>query len=67
MFKKELFKQNEDDFSNAMEIINNSSSYDHAIDQILSLYAEKYNWDTDKEEVAELFELISRKYFEEMN
>jgi len=37
-------------------------NYDDAITFLLENYAVKYGWDTDNEQVEELFELIGRRF-----
>lgn len=63
MFVKELFDNREEAFDAALQKVNQSKTYPEAIGNLVDSYADKYNWDTEKEEVAEFFELISRKFF----
>ncbi len=62
MFINELFKGESWEFDNALSNIGNCPNYDTAINMLLTTYADKYHWDTDNEQVAELFELVSRKF-----
>ncbi|MBY0427456.1 MAG: hypothetical protein K2Q22_17605, partial [Cytophagales bacterium] len=63
MFVKELFQNKQDQFDEALSSIENCLNYEEAINLLIERYGEANNWDTDKEEVAELFELISKKFF----
>jgi len=63
MFVKELFQNKQEDFDAALAAIETCNNYQEAIDLLIDRYGANNNWDTDKEEVAELFELISKKFF----
>lgn len=63
MFINELFKGESWEFDQAMSQLNAFTNYDAAINMLLETYAIKYNWDTENEQVGELFELVGRKFF----
>ncbi len=63
MFINELFKGESWEFDQAMTLLNGFTNYDAAINMLLETYALKYNWDTENEQVGELFELVGRKFF----
>lgn len=63
MFVKELFNNNQQDFDDALTSIETCKNYQEAINLLVDKYGADNNWDTDKDEVAELFELISKKFF----
>jgi len=63
MFVKELFNGKQEDFDQALQMIDSCKNYQEAIDLLVDKYGATNNWDTDKDEVAELFELISKKFF----
>jgi hypothetical protein len=65
MFVNELFKGESKVFQETLEKIGTCNSYNEAINMLLDNYANRYDWDTDKEEVAEFFELISRLFVTE--
>lgn len=63
MFVKELFQNKQDQFDEALAAVEQCTQYEQAINMLIEKYGEANNWDADKEEVAELFELISKKFF----
>jgi hypothetical protein len=63
MFVKELFQNKQEEFDAALKGIEECKTYEDAINFLVDKYGNVNNWDTDKEEVAELFELISKKFF----
>lgn len=63
MFIKELFKGNEQMFQQAMETANGSENYETAVNTLIDLYAQRFNWEIDSEQVNELFDLIGRKFY----
>jgi hypothetical protein len=65
MFVNELFKGESKVFQETLEKVGTCNSYNEAINMLLDNYANRYDWDTDKEEVAEFFELISRLFVTE--
>ena len=65
MFVNELFKGEGKVFTESLEKVETCNNYKEAIDMLLENYANRYDWDTDKEEVAEFFELVSRKFVTE--
>ena len=62
MFINHLFKGEASEFEKAVSHINALDNYDDAITFLLENYAVKYGWDTDNEQVEELFELIGRRF-----
>ncbi|MFQ3576575.1 MAG: hypothetical protein SNJ77_09080 [Cytophagales bacterium] len=62
MFINHLFKGEATEFDKAVTKINALNNYDDAITFLLENYAVKYGWDTDNEQVEELFELVGRKF-----
>lgn len=62
MFINELFKGESWEFDRALNRIGTCNDYDTAINMLLEDFADKYHWDTDNEQVAELFDLVSKKY-----
>jgi hypothetical protein len=65
MFVNELFKGESKVFQETLEKVQVCGSYNEAINMLLDNYANRYDWDTDKEEVAEFFDLISRTFVTE--
>lgn len=63
MFIKELFKGNEQVFQQAMDTANASENYETAVNTLIDMYAQKYSWEIDSEQVNELFDLIGRKFY----
>lgn len=63
MFIKELFKGNEQVFLQAIETANSSENYETAVNTLIDLYAQRFNWEIDSEQVNELFDLIGRKFY----
>ncbi len=62
MFVEQLFKGEKWEFDNALNRLENCTDYDSAIKMLLSDYAMKYEWDTENEQVSELFDFIGKKY-----
>lgn len=62
MFVNGLFKGENQVFFEALTQLNSFNKYDEAIDYLINTYANKYEWDVDQEEVAELFEFVGRKF-----
>ncbi len=62
MFVNGLFKGENQVFFEALTQLNTFNKYDEAIDYLINTYANKYEWDVDQEEVAELFEFVGRKF-----
>jgi hypothetical protein len=62
MFVRELFGGNADEFEMVVEHLDNCQSREEAMDFLTANYIKKKNWDSDKEEVQEFFELIDRRF-----
>ncbi len=61
MFQKELFDDNPETYEEVISKIDEMASYSE-VARFLSPYMERFNWDIEKDEEAEFFELISRKF-----
>lgn len=64
MFEKDLFKGDKDEFEMVINYLDNCKSKQEALDFVNENYATKKNWDKDKEEVTEFFEIIERRFQE---
>lgn len=62
MFVEQLFKGEKWEFDGALNKLENCPDYDSAIKMLLTDYAVKYDWDTENDQVSELFEFIGKKY-----
>jgi hypothetical protein len=62
MFVEQLFKGEKWEFDNAINKLELYTNYDDAIKMLLSEYAIKYDWDTENEQVSELFDFVGKKY-----
>lgn len=62
MFTKELFDGNADLLRHALKSIDNSGSFDSAVDLINSRFVTELGWETDSEPVREFMQLVYRKY-----
>ncbi len=62
MFIEQLFKGEKWEFDNALSKLEAIDNYEEAINLLLSEYAIKYDWDTENEQVAELFDFVGKKY-----
>jgi len=62
MFEKDLFKGDKDEFEMVINYLDDCKSKQEALDFVNENYVNKKNWDKDKEEVAEFFEIIERRF-----
>lgn len=62
MFTKELFDGDREAFVNAIGKIEQSESFDDAVELLVQQYASKRGWDMNSDEVKELLKVIFRKY-----
>lgn len=62
MFVEQLFRGEKWEFDGALNKLENCPDYDSAIKMLLTDYAVKYDWDTENEQVSELFDFIGKKY-----
>ena len=67
MFTNKLFGGSKEEMKNALEHLDNCSSYDEAINVLLDTYASKYDWDVDMDEVKELFLMVGNKFNKSLN
>ncbi|MCU0429434.1 MAG: hypothetical protein MUF42_05630 [Cytophagaceae bacterium] len=63
IFINELFKGSQDDYLLAVSQIDRSESYESALNIIAQVYAKKYDWDPEKSEVREFYELVERRFY----
>jgi hypothetical protein len=61
-FINELFNGNSQEFNEAIDLIDRSTDYPSAIQLVKERYFRKNNWDIEKDEVKEFYELLSRKF-----
>ncbi|TDQ13780.1 hypothetical protein DFQ04_3504 [Algoriphagus boseongensis] len=62
MFTKELFDGNADLLKHALKTIDESGSFDSAVDLINTRYVAELDWDTNSEAVREFLQLVYRKF-----
>ena len=62
LFINKLFKGEEMVFSEAINRIEQSESYDDAVNYLLDTYSEQFNWGDEESTVAELFGMIDRRF-----
>ena len=62
MFVEQLFKGEKWEFDGALNKLESCPDYDSAIKMLLTEYAVKYDWDTENEQVSELFDFIGKKF-----
>lgn len=62
MFVKELFNSDPDSFTEAIDHIDHTQTYDEALNYLQQNYVHQNKWDMESEEVAEFLEVISKKY-----
>jgi hypothetical protein len=62
MFVRELFKGNVEEFNQALERLDNFSTYEESLAYLQKDYVVKHKWDLDSEEVVEFLELLARRY-----
>jgi hypothetical protein len=62
MFLQELFDGDNDQFQKAIEKIENSESFDSAVEMLVQDYSKDYFWDMNSEEVKEFLKVVFR-YF----
>lgn len=62
MFTKELFEGDRDEFVKAISRIEQSGSFDDAVEILVQNYAKTYSWDMNSEEVKELLKVVFRKF-----
>lgn len=61
LFIKELFKNNGEDYNEAIQLLNNFSSLSQAFDY-LEVLTQNYNWDESSNASLKLFDLVRRKF-----
>ncbi len=62
MFVKELFKDDQVSFQNALYDLEEYSSFDDAVEFLVQGYAKEFEWDMQSNEVKELLKVLFRKY-----
>ena len=62
MFINELFSSNKDEFEMVVNYLDNCTSRGEAMEFIQTNYVQKKNWDLEKEEVMEFFDVIEKKF-----
>ena len=65
MFVKELFKGNVEEFKKAIDYIDECAKKEDALKFLEDHYGKSKNWDIEKEEVIEFYDLVSRKFASE--
>jgi len=61
-FINELFNGNSQEFNEAVDHIDRAADYSAAIQLVKEKYFRKNNWDIEKDEVKDFYELLSRKF-----
>ncbi len=62
MFINELFSGNQDEFEMVINYLDNCNTKKEALEFININYVEKKNWDLDKEEVQEFFDVLTKRF-----
>jgi hypothetical protein len=62
MFVKELFKDDQVSFQNALYELEEYNSFDDAVEFLVQGYAKEFEWDMQSNEVKELLKVLFRKY-----
>ena len=62
MFESDLFNGDKEEFEMVINYLDNCSNNQEAMDFINENYLKKKNWDLEKEEVVEFFEVINRRF-----
>jgi hypothetical protein len=62
LFINELFKGDAAEFNKALDALNKLSDHSAALNMLQNNYADKFNWDSVKDEVKEFYQLIERKF-----
>ena len=62
MFTKELFDGNADLLKHALRTIDDSPTFESAVELINSRYVQELDWDTNSEAVREFLQLVFRKF-----
>ncbi len=62
MFVKELFKDDQVSFQNALYDLEEYDSFDDAVEFLVQGYAKEFEWDMQSNEVKELLKVLFRKY-----
>ncbi len=62
MFVRELFDNNNEDYSRALTELEQHQTYVEAFNYLRNEFAQKYRWRMDSEEVVEFLEVISKRY-----
>jgi hypothetical protein len=63
IFINELFKGGADDYNLALAQIERCEDFESAKNILDQVYGRKYNWETEKTEVKEFFELVERRFY----
>ncbi|HWZ21420.1 MAG TPA: hypothetical protein VNW06_02130 [Cytophagaceae bacterium] len=63
IFINELFKGGADDYNLAISQIESCEDYNSARNILEQIYGRKYNWEAEKTEVKEFFELVERRFY----
>lgn len=61
-FINELFDGNSNEFNEAITLIDECSDYHKAIQLVKEKYFRRYNWDLEKSEVKDFYELLSQRF-----
>jgi hypothetical protein len=62
MFERDLFNGDKDEFEMVVNYLDNCKNNQEAMDFINQNYVEKKNWDLEKEEVIEFFNIINKRF-----
>jgi hypothetical protein len=63
IFINELFRGSADDYNLAISQVERCTDLESAVNIIDQLYSKKYEWDKEKSEVKEFFELLERRFY----
>jgi len=62
MFVNDLFEGDKEEFTDAIERIEECESFDEAVEILVQEYARNYDWDMNSDEVKELLKVVFRKF-----
>ncbi len=62
MFINELYDGDADVFVKSLDEINQSTTFDTAVDHLVKNYAKEYDWDMNSDEVKELLKIVFRRF-----
>ncbi len=62
MFLNDLFNGDSSEYSNALEAVEKSNSFDESVELLVQNYSKKYEWDMNSDEVKELLKVIFKRF-----